>query len=208
MRYEAPIGAADPNDPYVDGNPGLGVQGSAVPAAAIEHSMREIVYVITAAGLTPNPAVLTQLHQAIAALIAANVAPDASTTVKGIVELTTNSEALDGSDSTRAVTSAALASSKSYTTDGYQKLPGGLILQWGRKNSVSAPGSAAVTFPVAFPTAVRGILLTPIQSAVFGTNNNVVAAVKNDFTTSGFTILGDEVQGAVSIDCFWFAIGN
>ncbi len=65
MKYIAPIGAADPNDPYVDGNPGTGTEGSAVPAAAIEHPMREIVSAITAAGLSPDENNLTQLIDAI-----------------------------------------------------------------------------------------------------------------------------------------------
>lgn len=178
MKYIAPIGAADPDDPYIDGNPGLGVQGSAVPAAAIEHAMREIVYVITTAGLTPNEAVLTQLHQAIAAMIAANVAPDASTIVKGILELATNSEALDGSDSTRAVTSAALASAKSYAANGYQKFPGGLIIQWGESSSTT------VTFPITFPTACRSVCVTDSD-----VTPNVISVTA--VTTSGYTQGGD-----------------
>lgn len=42
MKYAPPIGSTDPNQPYVDANPAAGIQGSAVPAAAIEPSMREI----------------------------------------------------------------------------------------------------------------------------------------------------------------------
>lgn len=70
MEYVPPIGGA-PDDPYVDANPSLGVEGSAVPAASIEHGMREIVAVIEAAGMTPDGEDLTQLAQAIEALISA-----------------------------------------------------------------------------------------------------------------------------------------
>lgn len=73
MEYVAPVDAADPDDPYVSGDPGGGVEGTAVPAEAIEHPMREIVNVIEEAGLTPDGEDLTQLHAAIAALIAASV---------------------------------------------------------------------------------------------------------------------------------------
>jgi hypothetical protein len=76
MKYVPPIGGAE-GDSYVDANPASGVQGSPVPAAAIEHAMREVVEVITAAGLTPDEEDLTQLRQAIAAMIAAGV-PDLS----------------------------------------------------------------------------------------------------------------------------------
>lgn len=64
MKYNPPIGGAA-NDPYVDANPATGVEGSPVPAAAIEHHQREIVNVITAAGLTPDAGDLTQLYQAV-----------------------------------------------------------------------------------------------------------------------------------------------
>ena len=64
MKYTPPIGGAA-NDPYVDANPATGVEGSPVPAAAIEHPQREIANVITAAGLTPDVGDLTQLYQAI-----------------------------------------------------------------------------------------------------------------------------------------------
>lgn len=70
MEYVPPIGGA-PNDPYIDANPSLGVEGSAVPAASIEHVMREVVKVIEEAGLVPDAEDLTQLSQAIVALIAA-----------------------------------------------------------------------------------------------------------------------------------------
>lgn len=68
MQYVPPIGGAS-NDPYLDANPATGVEGSPVPAAAIEHPMREIMSVITAAGLAPASGDLTQLQQAIAKMI-------------------------------------------------------------------------------------------------------------------------------------------
>ena len=64
MKYVPPVGGAV-NDPYVDANPGSGIEGSPVPAAAIEHPMREILAVISAAGLAPSEADLTQLKKAL-----------------------------------------------------------------------------------------------------------------------------------------------
>jgi hypothetical protein len=69
MRYLAPFGSADPNASYVDRNTPGATKGSAVPGAAVEHTQREIVAVITAAGLTPSGADLTQLEQAIREII-------------------------------------------------------------------------------------------------------------------------------------------
>lgn len=200
MKYNAPIGAANPNDPYIDGNPGAGIEGSPVPAAALEHPMREIVKVITEAGITPDANDLTQLYQAIQALINANVADDASTTVKGIVELTTGAEALGGTDNTRAVTSQALASSKSLAANGYMKLPGGLIFQWGKSTTISGFASAAVTFPVAFPTAILSAQATPEYS---GATTNCFGTVYN-MSTTGMSFNNIATQSA---PYYYFAIG-
>lgn len=65
MKYAPPLDATDPNASYVDANPGAGIQGSVVGAAAIEPGMREIVQVINEAGLTPSADDNTQLAQAI-----------------------------------------------------------------------------------------------------------------------------------------------
>ena len=64
MIYTPPVGGA-PGDPYVDRNTGAGIDGSIVPAQAIEDPQREIAAVITAAGITPSAGDLTQLWQAI-----------------------------------------------------------------------------------------------------------------------------------------------
>lgn len=64
MKYVQPIGAAE-NAPYIDADPGAGIEGSPVPAAAIEHPMREIEALIAAAGLVASPGDLTQLLQAV-----------------------------------------------------------------------------------------------------------------------------------------------
>ncbi|MEX2630039.1 MAG: hypothetical protein WD341_08885 [Tistlia sp.] len=75
MKYVPPIGG-DPDDPYVDGNPVTGTEGSAVPAAALEHPMREILDVIeTMGGLEPDEEDLTQLREAIAAYVASQIPP-------------------------------------------------------------------------------------------------------------------------------------
>ena len=61
MKYQAPLGASNPNEPYTDGNSSNGTPGSLVSAAAIEHPMREIEAAIIAGGLTPDDEDLTQL---------------------------------------------------------------------------------------------------------------------------------------------------
>lgn len=72
MKYVPPING-DINDPdrgYINADPATGQEGSIPPAAALEHVQREVVALIEAAGLAPNPADLTQAAQAVQALIA------------------------------------------------------------------------------------------------------------------------------------------
>ena len=76
MLYQQPIGAAE-NAPYINANPAQGIEGSPVPAAAIEHPQREIINVIEKAGLVPDAVNLEQLYQAMLALIAARTKPQA-----------------------------------------------------------------------------------------------------------------------------------
>lgn len=206
MKYQQPIGGAA-NDPYVDGNPGAGIAGSPVPAKAIEHPQRELAYVITQAGITPNEAVLTQVHAAILALIAANAptTPDATTAVKGKVMLADNTTALAGSDTTKAVTSAGLASSKNLAANGYMKLPGGLVIQWGTANTTS--GSVAVTWPIAFTTfyAAAGI---DIANAASGAATNLLAIDVGASATGATFWAITQAAAAVSSPFYYIAIGK
>jgi hypothetical protein len=65
MQYNQPYGVSDPNAPYINGNPATGQAGSIPPAASIEYPQRELVNLITAAGLTPNNSDLTQVKEAV-----------------------------------------------------------------------------------------------------------------------------------------------
>jgi hypothetical protein len=71
MLYNPPYGSTDPDASYVDRNTPDAVSGSRVPAAAVEDTQREIIKVITEAGLAPSGADLTQLLQAIGIMIEA-----------------------------------------------------------------------------------------------------------------------------------------
>jgi hypothetical protein len=75
---------------------------------------------------------------------------------------------------------AQFASSKAGT--GYQKLPSGVIFQWG---SVGFSGvtSVAVTYPTAFPTSTLVVVVSQSDSA------SVIMGRLNATTTTGFTAL-------------------
>ena len=82
---------------------------------------------------------------------------------------------------------------------GYQKLPSGLILQWGTAPS-TAPGTiTSVFFPIAFPTAALSISFTPIGGTVY--QLDVQNLVKSSFS------VGNPASSPNAIAMFWMAIG-
>ena len=94
----------------------------------------------------------------------------------GLIRIAVPAEVLSGKDNTKAVTPFGLLSAflKNHGDSGFQKLPNGLIVQWG-KASIAADGSTVVAFPVAFPT-----------SAVFA-NATPTGEVVADFVATGLT---------------------
>jgi len=63
----------------------------------------------------------------------------------------------DGSASGAWGLAETIEATKSVSTNGYVKLPGGLIMQWGT-GSVSGGGSAQINFPISFPTNVLNVV--------------------------------------------------
>lgn len=96
------------------------------------------------------------------------------------------------------------AFANSLGTSGYQKLPSGLIIQWGK---TTLSGWTSISFPTAFTTAVYCINATMAlnsQSTVLG------AAVVNTsaVTTSGFSIALINATTTVNQPIYWIAIGK
>ncbi|MEM7047818.1 MAG: tail fiber protein [Pseudomonadota bacterium] len=129
MKYVPPVNGDqdDPDRSYVNENAASGIEGSIPSGAAFEHPIREIVNVITEAGMTPTEDDLTQLTAAIKKIVE-NAAPEeiaqASTTTSGIVELATNAEVTAGTNTDRAITPASLKQSHR------NLVPPGTIIMW------------------------------------------------------------------------------
>ncbi|MBS1198681.1 MAG: putative phage tail protein [Proteobacteria bacterium] len=85
---------------------------------------------------------------------------------------------------------------------GYQKLPSGLIVQWGTVTT-SASADTAVTFPITFPTAGRSLQIAAISGASsgFATYNTLAAA---GFNAAGWT--NSSTRAAVA--CSYLALGH
>lgn len=180
------------------------------------------------------------------ALASAAVA-GATDTVAGIVELATNAEAQTGTDNSRAVTPAAMASvtatetraglleiatdaearaftankaidgaklasaltgsNQSLATNGYQKLPGGLIIQWGESASLSTDTNSTLTFPIAFPTGCVKAFVS-IRNTTTG-DDDVFSRILS-YTSTQITVRAEKTSGGSNAGTRYveyFAIG-
>jgi hypothetical protein len=96
-------------------------------------------------------------------------------------------------------TSNFTGSNQSLTSNGYQKFPGGLIVQWGTSPVISGDSGVAITFPIPF-SVVYAITTTAIV-AVDGRDAGCYTRL---ITTTGFRMTnGDGVAQAG----MWIAVG-
>ncbi len=98
-----------------------------------------------------------------------------------------------------SVVGAYMIANHLLSTNGYQKLPGGLIIQWGIAN-VAANTLSIVTMPIAFPTQFFSAFATYKSDSL--TLLDVGAA---NFTTLSAIRIANGADSAVDIS--WFAIG-
>ncbi len=118
--------------------------------------------------------------------------PDASETVKGIIEIATDSESTGGTETDKALVPSNFAQNN-LSTNGFQRLPGGLIEQWGTTGNITR-GSLT-------PTVIT--LPTPFLIEFF----NLTAMVKKN---SGDSVAVWSPNGqAISLTQFnMFLVGN
>lgn len=156
---------------------------------------------------TPDKVGASQYLEALINIIVQNgggSVPDASETVKGILELADQTEADAGLDDLRAMTALKVANrpqgGQSLTGNGYQIFDGGLIIQWGSiasaantVNNIALP----LTYPTAHHQAYASIsdddiaLPDPVQAIALSTTQIRV--------TNGFSS---------TLTIPWFSIGN
>lgn len=142
--------------------------------------------------------------------VAPTLVPDASSSTKGKVQLAIGAEAQAMTDALKAITPATLAAAfgganQSLSQPGYQKLPGGIILQWGYGVTAIYPGAALdISFPITFPNDVgySGFQI----SGDGGANNASTVPIVVANTTSNLHVINTD--GDTIITAYrWFAIG-
>ena len=88
---------------------------------------------------------------------------------------------------------------KSLSANGYQKLPSGLIIQWGSVLT-AADGTTTWVFPIAFPSNTYAVLAT-----VYQVSSTATATVAG---TPGTSSAGIKLSIAQSLNVFCMAIGR
>ena len=89
---------------------------------------------------------------------------------------------------------------------GWQKLPGGKILQWGKAGFPVGQTQISVTFPIQFPGVVSNIQLTFADiNFSGGTPSLTLAVVNGTVNGAGF---GAYMSGAGGFNAYFFAIGS
>jgi hypothetical protein len=91
----------------------------------------------------------------------------------------------------------------SVSTNGWQRLPSGLIMQWGRDTKTGA--DHGVMFPIPFPNAVFSVTSTGYAGGTnyhpFHRNANVAGFQQNFYSSTGSS------GAATSWEGHWMAVG-
>lgn len=134
----------------------------------------------------------------------------ASETVRGLVELADAAEARALASAVVALTPARLAdafkgANQSLAANGYQRLPGGLIIQWGRVSALTTTTATAHLFnyPIQFPNKVFIIAgsrtgqlntaNTPTIDEVFLKENNSQVRIANVCSANNYSATYDYI---------------
>ena len=95
---------------------------------------------------------------------------------------------------------------QSKVTNGYQQLPGGLILQWGLATAIPNNGEKTITFPIAFPNVALNVVAT-LQQPNFVTGGWIIFI--DTIAAANFVIGCDDVSSTAGTpNAYWYAIGH
>ena len=189
---------------YNSANPALGFSGPGGSGSAQNTKRRGAVVLSAKAGTpaTTGTQVAPAADSGYVGMWTVTVANGASTVVNANIALASGAPFLS---SAYVRTTDFTGGNRSVAGNGYQKLPGGLILQWGTTSLLAgdSPGNA-VSFPITFPTACFFV----VGSA--STNNSAGSGAAerysiglHDWNTTGFTVENDSYATTAT----WFAIG-
>ncbi|EOZ4189565.1 hypothetical protein ACQLR8_002469 [Escherichia coli] len=197
---------------FARGNPQTGTPATDLDDDYFDMLQEELCSVVEASGASLEKARHDQLLTALRALLLSRKNPfgdiKSDGTVKTALENLGLGEAAKrnvGNEQNQIPDMAAFASSLSST--GFQKLPSGLIIQWG---IVSGASNYTVTYPVTFPNRSLALLAVPHTTSVAGISAMGIANCSDISKSQFYIIVGGISQGEIvkyERSCFWVAIG-
>lgn len=205
---------------FQEGDPASGQKATQLDADWFNAVQEALCILIERAGIELLKGDNDQLYDAVVALVAGVVGDGggAVATTRQIItaglasgggDLTsdrtitvpkaTSAQVLAGTDDATAITPLALAgaAASGLSSNGYCKLPGGLILQWGGLTGSYGQGAVAVTFPTTFPNACFRAI--PVANNQSSSNSQDIFTQRVSFSQSGATFYFQISSGASGI---------
>ncbi|HFV2169507.1 TPA: hypothetical protein ACH74O_003070 [Escherichia coli] len=193
---------------FTRGNPQTGTPATDLDDDYFDMLQEELCSVVEASGASLEKARHDQLLTALRALLLSRKNPFADIksdgTVKTALENLGLGEAAKRNVGTGSGQIPDMSSfSGSIASKGYQKLPGGLIIQWGAGDAgtgyVGSTGNE-MNFPIAFPSQCFQVVTSYDNGG-----GKIVAGAAGNMTRTGFLLRCDASGGNYNFR--WFAIG-
>ncbi len=90
--------------------------------------------------------------------------------------------------------------------NGYQKMPTGVIIQWGTSTIAASTSSSAITFPISFPSRCGSVVCQNTYSNGRNIAYSVASVGQNGFSAHPY-VTGTNAVPTASVSFFWMAIG-
>lgn len=197
---------------FTRGNPQTGTPATDLDDDYFDMLQEELCSVVEASGASLEKGRHDQLLTALRALLLSRKNPFGDIKSDGTVKTALQNLGLGeaakrnvGNEQNQIPDMAAFASSLSSTV--FQKLPSGLIIQWG---IVSGASNYTVTYPVTFPSRSLALLAVPHTTSVAGISAMGIANCSDITKSQFYIIVGGISQGEIvkyERSCFWVAIG-
>ena len=197
---------------FTRGNPQTGTPATDLDDDYFDMLQEELCSVVEASGASLEKGRHDQMLTALRALLLSRKNPFGDIKSDGTVQTALENLGLGeaakrnvGNGQNQIPDMAAFASSLSST--GFQKLPSGLIIQWG---IVSGASNYTVTYPVTFPNRSLALLAVPHTTSVAGISAMGIANCSDISKSQFYIIVGGISQGEIvkhERSCFWVAIG-
>ncbi|EFF4774865.1 hypothetical protein BCC61_002489 [Escherichia coli] len=197
---------------FTRGNPQTGTPATDLDDDYFDMLQEELCSVVEASGASLEKGRHDQLLTALRALLLSRKNPFGDIKSDGTVKTALQNLGLGeaakrnvGNGQNQIPDMAAFASSLSST--GFQKLPSGLIIQWG---IVSGASNYTVTYPVRFPNRSLALLAVPHTTSLAGISAMGIANCSDITKSQFYIIVGGISQGEIvkyERSCFWVAIG-